>query len=33
MVKNDKEGFIFPSYVEDILGQNYLTMDMDHSDG
>ena len=27
--RDESEGFIFPSYVEDIIGHYFLTMDMD----
>ena len=30
---DEKDGFIFPSYVEDIMGPMFLTMVMDHLDG
>lgn len=31
--RNDKDGFIWPSYVEDIMGPMLLTMAMDLSVG
>ena len=30
---DEKDGFIFPSYVEDILGPQLFDLDMDHLDG
>lgn len=31
--EDTSEGFIFPSYVEDILGPELFVNGMDHSDG